>query len=90
MGTATALARMLTLEKIPMELANWIGGLTDSRILVLLAMNIFLLIVGEVWHLLSGRRLDPKYEAWIHGAGFALLLLLMVVVTFSDIWKLVT
>jgi regulator of sigma E protease len=52
--------------------------------------RIFLLIVGEVWHLLSGRRLDPKYEAWIHGAGFALLLLLMVVVTFSDIWKLVT
>ena len=47
-GTATALARMLTLEKIPMELANWIGGLTDSRILVLLAMNIFLLIVGCV------------------------------------------
>ena len=27
-------------------------------------------------------------RAWIHGAGFALLLLLMVVVTFSDIWKL--
>lgn len=52
--------------------------------------RIFLLIVGEVWRLLSGRRLDPKYEAWIHGAGFALLLLLMVVVTFSDIWKLVT
>lgn len=52
--------------------------------------RIFLLIVGEVWQLLSGRRLDPKYEAWIHGAGFALLLLLMVVVTFSDIWKLVT
>ena len=52
--------------------------------------RIFLLIVGEVWRLLSGRRLDPKYEAWIHGAGFDLLLLLMVVVTFSDIWKLVT
>ena len=52
--------------------------------------RIFMLIVGEVWQLLSGRRLDPKYEAWIHGAGFALLLLLMVVVTFSDIWKLVT
>ncbi len=47
-GTATALARMLTLEKIPMELANWIGGLTDSRILVLLAMNVFLLLVGCV------------------------------------------
>ena len=47
-GTATGLARMLTLEKIPMELANWIGNLTDSRIAVLLAMNIFLLMVGCV------------------------------------------
>lgn len=47
-GTATGLARMLTLEKIPMELANWIGGLTDSRIVVLIAMNIFLLMVGCV------------------------------------------
>lgn len=51
--------------------------------------RIFLLIVGEIWFLLSGRKIPPKYEAWIHGVGFSLLILLMVVVTFSDIWKLV-
>lgn len=51
--------------------------------------RIFLLLVGELWFLLSGRKLNPKYEAWLHGIFFALLILLMVVVTFSDIWKLV-
>lgn len=51
--------------------------------------RIFLLLVGEVWFLFCGKKLDPKYEAWIHAAGFFLLILLMVVVTFSDILKLV-
>ncbi len=52
--------------------------------------RIFLLLVGELWFLFSGKKLPAKYEAWIHGMGFTLLILLMVVVTFSDIWKLVT
>lgn len=47
-GTATGLARMLTLEQIPTTLANFIANLTDSRVLVLIAMNIFLLLVGCV------------------------------------------
>ena len=51
--------------------------------------RIFLLPVGELWFLLSGRKPNPQYEAWLHGIFFALLILLMVVVTFSDIWKLV-
>ena len=51
--------------------------------------RIFLLVVGEVWFLFSGQKLNPKYEAWIHAVGFFLLILLMVLVTFSDIWKLV-
>ena len=51
--------------------------------------RIFLLVVGEVWFLFSGQKLTPKSEAWIHAVGFFLLILLMVLVTFSDIWKLV-
>ena len=31
---------------------------------------------------------DPKYEGYVHLAGFVLLLLLMVVITFSDVVKL--
>lgn len=51
--------------------------------------RILLLLVGEVWFLFSGQKLNPRYEAWIHAVGFFLLILLMVFVTFSDIGKLV-
>lgn len=51
--------------------------------------RIFLLLVGELWYLLTRRRIDPKYEAYLHVGGFALLILLMVAVTFSDVWKLI-
>ena len=51
--------------------------------------RIFFLLLGELWWFFTRRPLDPKYEAWLHGAGFALLMLLMVAVTFSDILKLV-
>jgi regulator of sigma E protease len=52
--------------------------------------RIFLLLVSEVWFLLTHRRPDPKYEAYLHAAGFALLIGLMLVITFSDVWKIVT
>ena len=34
------------------------------------------------------RRIDPKYEGYLHAAGMVLLLGLMAVVTFSDVFKL--
>lgn len=52
--------------------------------------RILMLLVGEAWFFFCGKKLDAKYEAWIHAVGFFLLILLMVAVTFSDIWKLVT
>ncbi len=39
--------------------------------------------------LIRRKPVKPKYEGIIHGVGLALLLVLMVVVTFSDIMKLV-
>ncbi len=33
--------------------------------------------------------INPKYEGYVHGAGLALLLLLMVVITFNDIVNLI-
>ena len=33
---------------------------------------------------------NPKYEGWVNAAGFVLLMCLMVVITFSDILRLVT
>lgn len=46
---------------------------------------IFLVIEG-----IRRKPVNPKYEGWINAAGFVLLMALMVVVTFSDIMRLVT
>ena len=36
------------------------------------------------------RPIPKKLEGWVHGIGFALLMALMLIITFSDIWGLVT
>ena len=46
---------------------------------------IFLIIEG-----VRRKPINPKYEGWINAAGFVLLMALMVIVTFSDIMRLVT
>ena len=30
-----------------------------------------------------------KYEGWVHAIGLVLLLILMAVISFSDIWRLI-
>ena len=50
--------------------------------------RIFFLIIGGVVRLLTGKKLNPKYEGWVNAAGFALLMGLMVVVAVSDVLKL--
>lgn len=47
-ATATVLARVLTLEQIPAAISDFITGVTDSKIVVLLLINVVLLIVGCV------------------------------------------
>ena len=47
------------------------------------AVALLLTIVIEK---IIGRKLDPKYEGYIHGAGMVLLLALMAVVMFKDIF----
>lgn len=50
--------------------------------------RIFLLVVGELVYLVSRKRLDGKYEAYLNAAGFILLMAFMAVVTFSDVFKI--
>lgn len=45
-GSAAAFGRILTVEQVPVRIANFITSITDSKILVLLFINILLLIVG--------------------------------------------
>ncbi len=45
-ATGTVLGRVLTLEKIPTMVANALESATDSRIVILLLINLVLLVVG--------------------------------------------
>ncbi|MGI5976574.1 MAG: M50 family metallopeptidase [Candidatus Limivicinus sp.] len=52
--------------------------------------RVFLLLVTAVIELITKKRLDPKYEGYIHAAGMILLLALMAFVMFNDIVRIVT
>ncbi len=45
-------------------------------------------LVFLLFELIFKKKLDPKYEGWIHAAGFFILIALMLLITFSDIIKL--
>lgn len=50
---ASALGRLLVMEKIPSVLSNVILGMTNNTILILLIINVFLFLVGMVMDLTS-------------------------------------
>lgn len=47
------------------------------------------LLITTVAEKISRRKLNPRYEGYLHGAGLALLLVLMAYVTFHDAFNLV-
>lgn len=51
--------------------------------------RVFLLIVTWIIEKVSRRKIDPKYEGYIHTAGFVLLMGLMVFVMFNDVIKII-
>lgn len=46
LGGAQAFGRILTLEQVPQSITNFINSFTDSKIVVLLLINVLLFIVG--------------------------------------------
>ena len=50
--------------------------------------KIFFLVVNAIAMVLIGRRIPEKYENYIHYGGLVLLLAFMLLITFSDVWKL--
>ena len=50
--------------------------------------RIFFLFLNGLLFGLFRRKIDPKYEGYVHMAGLALLLTLSLAVTFSDVGKL--
>ena len=52
--------------------------------------RVFLLLVTVLIEAITRKKLDPKYEGYIHAAGMVLLLGLMAFVMFHDIWRIFT
>lgn len=52
--------------------------------------RVFFLLVNGLCALLFRRKIPEKYEGYVHMAGMAMLLALMAVVAFHDIWRIVT
>lgn len=52
--------------------------------------RVFLMIVTVIIEAISHKKLDPKYEGYIHLGGMVLLLGLMALVMYNDIAKLIT
>ena len=50
--------------------------------------RIFFLLVGAALTAVTGKKLSPKVEGYIHAAGMILLLAFMAFITLKDIWKL--
>ena len=50
--------------------------------------RVFFLLLTAFIERLLGRKIDPKYEGYVHAAGMILLLVFIAYVSFRDIWKL--
>ena len=52
--------------------------------------RVFLLLVTVLIEAVTRKKLNPKYEGYIHAAGMVLLLGLMAFVLFNDIFRIMT
>ena len=51
--------------------------------------RVFFLVVTAVMEKILRKRIDPKYEGYIHAVGMILLLMFIAFITLKDIWKLI-
>ena len=51
--------------------------------------RVFFLLITAALEAIFRRKIDPKYEGYIHAAGMILLLAFIAFVSFKDIWKLI-
>ena len=50
--------------------------------------RVFLLLVNTVFTAITKKKIPSKYEGYVHAAGMIILLALMALITFKDIWTL--
>ena len=52
--------------------------------------RVFFLLVTTAFEAIFKRKINPKYEGYIHGAGMILLLALMAIILFKDVFTIFT
>ena len=51
--------------------------------------RVLLLLIGAVYTGITGKKINPKYEGWIHGAALILLLALMAFLMVKDVFMII-
>ncbi len=95
-STMTEIGEQSDTFKMAMENIAYIGALIAVNLAVMNLLplpaldggKIFFLVVNQISLLLFKKQIPSKFENYIHVAGFILLMILMVVVMFQDIWKI--
>ena len=52
--------------------------------------RVFFLLITTAFEAIFKKKIDPKYEGYIHGIGMILLLILMAVILFKDVFTIFT
>ena len=95
-STMTEIGEQSDSFKMAMENIAYIGALIAVNLAVMNLLplpaldggKIFFLVVNQLCLLLFKKQIPAKFENYIHVAGFILLMILMAVVMFQDIWKI--
>lgn len=51
--------------------------------------RVFFIVINGLAYLIFRKNIPAKYEGYVHTIGFVLLILLMVVVAFHDVWRII-
>ena len=96
-STMTEMGQQSATMRIAMENIAYMGALIAVNLAVMNLLpipaldggKIFFLIINQLCMLLIHKQIPPKFENYIHAAGFVLLMGLMAVVMFQDVWKII-
>ena len=87
-SSKTPLAAVLNLTYLAALIAVNLAVMNLLPLPALDGGRIFFLVLNSVVYLIFRRKIDPKYEGYVHMAGLAALMALMLMVTLSDVGKL--
>ena len=69
------------------QLSNFLGGQAMKKHSLIFILLLALLLTTAV-EKVTRKKIDPKYEGYIHGVGMVLLLALMAIILFKDVFTI--